>query len=72
MFFVIDKDNVVKSRQITIGVEMPHIYTVTSGLETTDKILIDGLRKVQNNDKIKTEFVDPHKVILELNQLHAE
>lgn len=70
--FVIDKDNVVKSRQITIGVEMPHIYTVTSGLETTDKILIDGLRKVQNNDKIKTEFVDPHKVILELNQLHAE
>ena len=70
--FVIDKNNTVQSREITIGTEMPHLYTVTSGLQPTDKILIDGLRRVKNNDKIGTTFIDPRKVMLSLSQLHAE
>ncbi len=70
--FVIDKDNVVRSRQITVGEEMPHLYVVTSGLAATDKILLEGLRKVKNEDKIQYEFADPKKVMSELNELHAE
>ena len=44
--FVIDKDNIVRSRHITIAAELPHIYVIKVGLEETDKILLDGLRLV--------------------------
>lgn len=70
--FVVDKDGVVHAKEITIGQEMAHIYAVTEGLSVNDHILIDGLRKVKNNDKIKVEMENPEKVLNELNELHAE
>lgn len=70
--FVIDKENVVRSREIEIKSEMSHIYIVSDGLKTEDKILIEGLRKVKNGEKIKWKFVDQNKVISELNNLHVE
>ncbi len=70
--YVIDKDNIVRSRQITIGTELPHLYVVTEGLAPTDKILVEGLRKVKNGQKIRFEFMEQSKVLSELNTLHAE
>jgi len=70
--FVIDKDNVAHSKEITVGVELPHLYVVTGGLTKNDKILLEGLRKVKNGEKINYDFVDPHKAISELHELHAE
>lgn len=70
--FVIDEKNTVHTRQITVGEELPHLYVVTEGLTAKDKILLDGLRKVKNEDKIKFDFEDPNKVMSELNELHAE
>lgn len=70
--FVVDKDNTVHSRQITVGEELPHIYAVTDGLEPTDRILLDGLRKVKNNDRINVVFEEPAKVLSGLHALHAE
>lgn len=70
--FVVDKDNIVKTRHITVGLEMPHLFAVTSGLLPTDRILIEGIRKVKNNDKIEVENVDNKKVFSELDELHAE
>lgn len=70
--FVVDKNNIVRSREITIGEELSHLYVVTNGLTVTDKILLEGLRKVKNNQEIKCEFVNCKKVLSELNQLHAE
>lgn len=62
----------VHSRQITIGEELPHLYAVTEGLDASERILLDGLRKVKNNDRIKVEVVSPAKALSELNALHAE
>ncbi|HPM30972.1 MAG TPA: efflux RND transporter periplasmic adaptor subunit [Chryseolinea sp.] len=69
--FVIDKHNRVISRQITIGQELPHIYAVTEGLAEGDKILLEGLRLVKENEKIHTEFVKPDYVLAHLD-LYAE
>jgi membrane fusion protein, multidrug efflux system len=69
--FVIDKDNIVRSRAITIAAEMPHIFAVQSGLEETDKILLDGLRLVRENEKINFEFKNPKEVLSHLD-LYAE
>lgn len=70
--FVVDEHNVVKSRKITTGTEMPHMYVVNEGLNENDKILVEGLRKVKNNDTIKYEFEHQNKIIAELEHLHAE
>lgn len=70
--YVIDKDSTVRSREITVGAEMPHLYVVGSGLQAGDMILLEGLRKVRNNERIRYAFVEPEKVISELHELHAE
>lgn len=70
--FVLDKNNIIHSKQITVEAEMPHLYVVSEGLNSGDKILLDGLRKVKNGDKISCEFADPKKVFAELHELHAE
>ena len=69
--YVVDKDNIIKSREIQISAEMPNIYIVTGGLEPTDKILLEGLRLVNENDKISYDYKEPKDVIKHLN-IYAE
>jgi len=69
--YVITKDNVVKAREIGIEAEIPHLYVVKSGLKKDDKILLEGLRMVKENEKIETKFLDPNKVMNSL-ELYAE
>jgi membrane fusion protein, multidrug efflux system len=69
--FVIDSGK-VKSRRITIGTEIPHLYVITEGLDEDDKVLVEGLRKVKNNQEIKYDFLSQDKIMADLNRLHAE
>lgn len=69
--FVVDEKNVVRSREITIGAEMEDLYAVTAGLADDEKILLEGLRKVRDNDKITYEYKDPKSVISSL-KVYAE
>ena len=69
--FVIDENSTIRTRQITIGSEMPHLYVVTEGLEASDKILLEGLRKVKEGDIIEYELQDPNTVISHLS-LYSE
>ena len=70
--FRVDKDGVVKSQQITISAEMPHLYAISGGLTDGDQILMEGLRKVKNNQKIHVKFQPQEEIIAELRRLHAE
>lgn len=69
--FVIDKDNIVRSRLVRIAAELPHIFVVSEGLEEGDKILLEGLRLVRENEKIEFDFVSPLDAISSL-ELYAE
>ena len=69
--YVVDKNNVLRSREITIGAEMPHIYAVKGGLAENDKILLEGLRLVREKDKIHYRFLEPTAVMAQLD-LYAE
>ena len=69
--FVINKNGVVKARNITINSEIPDLYIVGSGLSENDRILIEGVQKVKEDDKIKYDFVNPRAVISHL-RLTAE
>lgn len=69
--YVITKDNKVKAREIKIAAELPHIYVVASGLGKDERILLDGLRMVQENQKISSKYQKPEKVMSNLD-LYAE
>lgn len=69
--YVVDKNNVLRSKEITIAAELPHIYVVQSGLGKDDKILLEGLRLVHENEKIQNKFLKPESVMSKLD-LYAE
>ncbi len=68
--YIITKDNKVQSKEIKIVAELPHIFAV-KGLSTGDKILLEGLRLVKENEKIEYDFEKPEKVLSHL-ELYAE
>jgi membrane fusion protein (multidrug efflux system) len=69
--FVIDQNKTVKSREITITGEVPDLYVVKSGLSKDEKILLEGVQKVKDDDKIEFEFMNPQEVLSHL-KLKAE
>lgn len=64
--FVVDKNNIVHSREITIASEMPDLYLIKSGLNENERILLEGIRKVKDNDKIVYTYEDPKSVLPKL------
>lgn len=69
--YVVGEDNVIHSRQISVLAELPHLFVVDGGLEEGDKILLEGLRLVRENQKIAYDFVQPITAISTL-ELYAE
>ena len=69
--YVVDKNNQLHQRLIHIAAELPHVFVVKDGLKETDRILIEGLRKVHNGDKISVNFQPAEKVLAD-QELHAE
>ena len=69
--YVVDSNNVIHSRMITVSHELPHLYVISSGLDIHDKVLIEGLRKVKENQKINIDLKKPDEVIQHLD-LYAE
>ena len=65
--FVVGKDNVVSQREIVIASEMPDIYVIKQGLTENDRILLEGIRKVSNGQKIDYEYEDPQSVMKHLS-----
>ena len=64
--FVVDKDKVVHSREINIASEMPDLYVIKSGLNESERIMVEGIRKVKDGDKIEYDFEEPKTVISKL------
>ena len=64
--YVVDANNVVKAKNIKIKQKLSNLYVVESGIVATDKILLDGLQSVKEDDKIKANFEAPQQVIKKL------
>ena len=69
--YVITNDNKVKSREVEIAAEMPHLFVIKSGLSVNDRILLEGLRLVKENEKIAVKVEKPQYVLAHL-ELYAE
>lgn len=64
--FVVDKADIVHSREIVIASEMPDVYIIKEGLKENERILLEGIRKVKDGDKITFTYEDPKTVLPKL------
>ncbi|MBE7178446.1 MAG: efflux RND transporter periplasmic adaptor subunit [Mucilaginibacter polytrichastri] len=69
--YLVGADHHIHSKEISVGAELDDIYMVTAGLKESDKVLLEGLSKVKDGQKISYDFEEPKKVISEL-RLPAE
>lgn len=69
--FVIDDEGVARSTKIKVGEELQHLFVVEEGLKETDRILLEGIRKVKNGEEIEIRFAEPDSVITHLG-LYSE
>ncbi len=68
--YVVDKDNKVRSRNITVQYELPNLYVIGDGLEATDHILLEGLQTIKEDQKIKPVYTAPEEVARKLQLLN--
>jgi membrane fusion protein (multidrug efflux system) len=64
--FVVGKDDKVSSRNITIKSKLSNLYVLESGLEDGEKIVLDGVQNVRDDDKIKYKYLEPKDVVFNL------
>jgi len=69
--FVVDRNKTVTSREVTVSAEMPDLFVISGGLADGEKILLEGIQKVRDNDRISYEYKEPKEVISNL-RLKAE
>jgi membrane fusion protein (multidrug efflux system) len=69
--YVVDKSGVVKSKNITVTGEMPDLYVVGSGISENDRILLEGVQKVKEDNRIEADYKSPEEVVAQL-RLKAE
>lgn len=61
--FVVNKDNVVSSRPITIAKRLPDVYVLASGLSEGERFLLEGVQNAKDDDKIQYTYKDPSEVM---------
>lgn len=64
--YVVDKNNVAHLTPIVIGAEMPDLYVIKEGIADGDKVMLEGIRKVKDNEKITFEYAEPKTVVAHL------
>jgi membrane fusion protein (multidrug efflux system) len=69
--FVVDKDDVAHQREIVVENELDDIYVLKKGLNTDDKIVLEGIRQVHDGEKVAYEDSKPEEVATRL-KFHAE
>ncbi len=64
--FVVDEQSVAHQREVTVVSGIEDLYVVTEGLAKEDKLILEGLQKVRDNDKVAYHFQEPGEVIAHL------
>lgn len=62
--FVVDEDNVVHQREIEVQNVLEDIYVLKKGvLAENEKIVLEGIRELHENETVEFEFLDPEEVL---------
>lgn len=50
--YIVDSGGVVRSRNITPRLRLPHLFVIQSGLDTTDRVILEGIQSVKDGMKV--------------------
>ena len=64
--FVVDKNGVAKSREITVAQELEDVYVLASGLKENERFVVDGIQKIKDNQKVNVKMQNPELVMKSL------
>ncbi|PZP52079.1 MAG: efflux RND transporter periplasmic adaptor subunit [Pseudopedobacter saltans] len=64
--YVVDDNKQIHLTPIEVKAELPDLYIIQKGLTAGQKIILEGVRKVQDKDKIEFDYEEPNKVLKEL------
>ncbi len=67
--FVVDKDDVVREREIVVAHEMEDVYVIKKGLDANDRIVFEGVRQVVEGQRLEDHvYKKPAEVFSNLKQ----
>ena len=69
--YVVGEDHVVHQRLITIQHELEDVFVIKNGLDADDRIVLEGVRQVQDGQQVDYETRAP-EVALRNQKYHAE
>jgi membrane fusion protein (multidrug efflux system) len=69
--WVVDEQDIAHQTLITIKNELEDIFVIESGLKATDKIILEGVREVEDGKKVVYTFIPPEEA-LKNQKFHAE
>jgi len=61
--WVVGEDHVAHQSLITPGHELEDIFVVSSGLKASDKIVLEGVREVEEGAKVEYEYLKPEEAL---------
>lgn len=61
--FVVDKNKKVKTRQIHVQTRMPHLYIISGGLKTSDRIIYEGIQTVEDGMTIQPKMLEMKTIL---------
>jgi RND family efflux transporter MFP subunit len=60
--FLVNGDNIVEQRKVTVGAEVEDMRVITSGLTADDRVVTTGLLRAVPGQKVEPQLVQPAKV----------
>jgi membrane fusion protein (multidrug efflux system) len=69
--WLVDDKDVARQAQITVKYELEDVFVIDSGLKATDKIVLEGVREVEEGEKVAYSFL-PAEQALKSQKFHAE
>jgi membrane fusion protein (multidrug efflux system) len=69
--YVVGEDDIAHQREITVSHELDDIFVVGSGLEESDRLVLEGVRQVHEGEHLEFEVRSPDEALSNL-KWHAE
>lgn len=66
--YVLNEEGLVKSRVITVEMEIPDFYIIEKVLDTKDKIVYEGAQLLREDTKINGQFVSMRDILKDLSK----
>jgi membrane fusion protein (multidrug efflux system) len=61
--YVVGKDGVARRREVVVRHELDDVFVVQSGLDVSDRIVLEGVRHVRDGDKVEYEYRKPEEAV---------